>query len=299
MNQNVRSSIHLYKDFVAEVIKNAAMGNAAVRRLRSRRPRAGVVFTGRSEEIERYAFGGLRLLQEFGVDINERSICEIGPGDYLTSGLSLLAAGASHYAVIDRFPGDYSGELAKRWYRGIYDGWSKAFPRSDWPDWLNVAGFPENLTDRVEIIRKPIEAIETENRFDIVCSFQVGEHVSDIDAFAAANVKLLKKPGGLALHRVDFGPHGPWGTYADPMTFLRFSDRTWTLTGSNRGVPNRRRHHEFLDAFHGAGLEVETVLFEKFDANRVDLSKLHSRFRSMPRESLMTQTAIYRLELKS
>jgi len=83
------------------------------------------------------------------------------------------------------------------------------------------------------------------------------------------------------------------------MMFLRFSDRIWQMTGSNRGVPNRRRHHEFLDAFHDAGLEVETVLLEKFDEKSADLGKLHSRFRGMPQESLMTQTAIYRLRIKS
>ena len=68
----------------------------------------------------------------------------------------------------------------------------------------------------------------------MICSFQVGEHITDIDAFARTNMELLEKPGGVALHRVDFGPHDCWYSYDDPMTFLRFSDGAWRLTGSNR-----------------------------------------------------------------
>lgn len=274
------------------------MGNGTVRQWRAKRPRAGAYFTGSREELERYAFLGLNLITKYVGDIRGKSVCEIGAGDYLTSGLSMLAAGASRYAVIDRFPGDYTGEIAKQWYQGIEDNWTKTYPEITWASEIKAKDFPEKYEDRLELIAQPIETADTANKFDIVCSFQVGEHISDIDVFAETNKRLLQTSGGAALHRIDFGPHDSWFQYADPMTFLRFSDRAWKMTGSNRGVPNRFRHHEFMTAFDRAGFNVEPVFLENFKEEKSDLSRLHSKFQKMPRESIMTATAIYLLRLK-
>lgn len=101
--------------------------------------------------------------------------------------------------------------------------------------------------------------------------------------------------GGIGLHRVDFGPHDVWFSYRDPGTFLKFSDRIWQLTGSNRGVPNRKRHHEFLDAFDRAGLNVDVLYVDYFDRSAMDAKGWNRKFRAMPEESVLTGTAIYRL----
>jgi len=111
MERNRIGTLNFYKDFLKETAKNVLMGNAAVQKWRHKRPRAGAYFTGSNEELERYAFLGLNLLRKHVGDIKGKSICEIGAGDYLTSGLSMLAAGAARYAVIDRFPGDTRAAL--------------------------------------------------------------------------------------------------------------------------------------------------------------------------------------------
>ncbi len=213
MERNKTGTINIYKDFLKESAKNVLMGNGAFQKWRAKRPRAGAYFTGSDEELERYAFLGLNLLRKYVGDITGKSVCEIGAGDYLTSGLSILAAGASRYAVIDRFPGDYTGDIAKKWYQGIEDNWSKFYPETTWAKDIKAADFPENYGSRLELIAQPIEIAETPNKFDIVCSFQVGEHISDLAAFAAMNRRLLEKSGGVALHRVDFGPHDSWFPY--------------------------------------------------------------------------------------
>jgi len=298
MERTKTGTLNIYKDFLTETAKNVLMGNAAVRKWRAKRPRAGAYFSGSAEELERYAFLGLNLITKYIGDIKGKTVCEIGAGDYLTSGLSMLAAGARFYGVIDRFPGEYTGEIAKQWYQGIEDNWAQTYPKIGWASDIKAKNFPENYADRLELIEQPIETADTPNKFDIVCSFQVGEHISDINVFAETNKRLLQKPDGVALHRVDFGPHDSWFQYADPMTFLRFSDQAWKLTGSNRGVPNRFRHHEFMTAFDRAGFNVETVFLDNFKPEKSDLSRLHSKFQKMPPESIMTATAIYLLRLK-
>jgi hypothetical protein len=281
------------RDLVVEVVKNLLMGSPAFRRWRLRKPR-----TAFGDDIDAFlannAFTSLSLLLKYGGDPRGKSVCEIGAGDYLTSGLAMLGAGAARYGVIDRFPGDYFGDTAKRWYREIELRWSKHCPSIEWNNAISAEGFPEDCSEILELVGEPLETAKVANRYDIVCSFQVGEHVSDIDSFAEIHNRVLTE-NGFGLHRVDFGPHGVWFEYADPGTFLRFSDNFWKKTGSNRGVPNRKRHHEFLEAFKKANLNVDILFLDNFDRSAMDLTKLDRKFLEMPLDSVLTGTAIYRL----
>ena len=294
MERNRSGQISIYKDLSIQIVKNLLMGSATFRSWRLKRPKTATSYSNTDQFLEKYAFGSVDLLLEYVGDLDGKSVCEIGPGDYLTSGLSILAAGASRYCAIDRFPGDYFGEAAKGWYREIEKNWGRFYPNLPWDETLIADQFPENRRDQLELIGEPLETATASQKYGIVCSFQVGEHVSDIYAFAEVHNRLLRD-GGVGVHRVDFGPHDCWFLYRDPGTFLRFSDRVWRLTGSNRGVPNRKRHHEFLDAFEQAGLNVETLFTADFDKSVMDLGKLHTKFRDMPLESVLTGTAIYRL----
>ncbi len=281
-------------DVGAEVGKNAAMKVPALRERRLRRPRTSDRVATQGEKLERYAFQSLRTLTRVAGGVTDRRIAEIGPGDYLTSGLALLAAGARSYTAIDRFPGDYAGSDAKDWYRSIRSAWSDHMPQRVWPEDLDVERFPEGYPGRVTTVAASIEAAALDQQFDIVCSFQVGEHVSDLRSFAVKSQQLLR-PEGVAVHRVDFGPHGPWRRYADPLTFLRPPDRLWGWMGSNRGTPNRHRAHEFEAAFEAAGLDVESIEVELFAGGRVDAvrHRLAKRFRDMPTGSLATRAVTY------
>lgn len=278
-------------DVLKETAKNAAMGIPAVRARRLRRPRAGATFVDTDAVIERYAFQSLRSVLRYRGAIEGCSVVEFGPGDTLASGISLLAGGAESYAALDRFVPDYSAPAAKAWYRGIERAWSSYHERP-WPEWLDAAQFPEAYTDRVAHLDGSVEEAETERRFDVVCSFQVGEHVNDVGRFASLTADLLA-PDGIAVHRVDFGPHDCWLDYDDPLMFLRFSPRLWAAMSSNRGTPNRVRHHEFLQAFADAGLVVEVVDRSAYAKEAIDVARLNRRFRDMPRESLFTENAVY------
>ncbi|MGI8410646.1 MAG: hypothetical protein ACR2M8_12325 [Pyrinomonadaceae bacterium] len=295
MEKNKSGIIPTAKDLSSQIAKNFLMGVPAVRRWRLRRPRTSIATEDINQFLATYAFSGLGHLLEHTGDLRGKTVCEIGPGDFLTSGLSILAAGADRYAVIDRFAGDYFGESAKRWYALIEENWASFYPDIPWDSSLDSSKFPEDYRNRLELIGDPIETAVTSQKYDIVCSFQVGEHVSSLDKFAEIHQRILK-PEGVGLHRVDFSAHDVWSHYHDPGTFLRFPEFIWNLTGSNRGVPNRYRHHEFLEAFERARLDVEILAIDYTDPDKVDFNKLNKRFRSMPKESVLAESAIYRLK---
>jgi SAM-dependent methyltransferase len=292
MTLRAGSRLEICRDVAGELAKNVAMGIPAVRRWRLRKPRAGAVFTGRQDELERYAFQSVRLLQAHVGSLAGLHVAEVGAGDYLTSGFSLLAAGAATYTVIDRFPGDYFGEQGRNWYRGIRSGWETAFPDIPWPADLDAGRFPDGYGSRLDLVALPIEQVTAERKFDVVCSFQVGEHVSSLPAFAAMTARLLA-PGGIAVHRVDFGAHDCWTQYRDPLTFLRIPDWLWRATGSNRGTPNRLRYPAFVEAFAAAGLAVATHDIEHARIENVDVGRLPSRLRRIPIEELAVCSATF------
>src|SRR5579872_4384186 len=236
-------AFRLFRNVCGELAKNAAMGIPAVRDWRIARARTATDHAANCElRLERYAFQAFQFLQRALGDVKGLRILEIGPGDNLGSGFCLLAAGALSYTAIERFAPDYSANSAKAWYRAIQEAWPRKFPDLPWPEDLDWRQFPESHS-RVCVLPIEVEKAALVDQFDVVCSFQVLEHVNDIEVFAKQNVRLLG-PGGIAVHRVDFGPHDCWQGYPDPLTFLRFPDWLWHLMGSNRVTPNRHRFHE-------------------------------------------------------
>lgn len=274
-----------------DALANAVMAIPRVRAWRLGRPRAGERFTGATKSLDRYAFQAVRGIEDVIGPIAGREIIEYGPGDTLSAGLAMLAAGASTYTSLDRFVPDYCAPEAKTWYRGIRAGWGAAFPGRPWPEDLDPDRFPEGYGDRVETLDGSIESVCGSERFDVVTSWQVGEHVLDIDSFAEQTALHLR-PDGVAIHRVDFGAHS-WGGFDDPLLFLRFPTVMWRAMGSNRGVPNRFRHHEFMRAWAAAGLDVECRHMNHFRSSEIALEKLGRRFRTMPRESLLVKDVFY------
>jgi hypothetical protein len=280
-------------DIVLEIAKNIGMGVGPVRAWRLRLPRTiPGADVGSDERVERHALQGLRFALRHRGALEGADIAEFGPGDTLASGLAMLAGGARSYTALDRFSADYSSPQAKRWYRAVEDRWPTFFPHIRWPEWLHAGSFPEAYPDRVEAYATSVEEATLRRQFDVVCSYQVAEHVLDVNRFASLTASLLVSDG-VAIHRVDFGPHDCWTRYDDPLTFLRFAPWLWSAMGSNRGYPNRVRHHELWHALQQAGLEVECVDRTFYSAERIRFERLHLDYRQMPVQSLLTADTVY------
>jgi hypothetical protein len=283
--------LRFFLDILLDITKDLAMGVGFIRDLRLTRPRTSTELEHTSEFLERYSFSLLREILKCRGSIAGLRVTEFGPGDHIATGLAMLAAGASSYTSLDRFPGPYGSDVAKKLYRSVKTAWPSTFPEMPWPAWLDVVLFPEGYPDRVKNISVGVELVTGAEPCDLVCSYVVGEHVSDLAAFARVTSELLA-PGGIAVHVVDFSQHSTWGAGDDPFMFLRFPDWLWRLMGSNRGLPNRFRYHEFEEAFASAGLDVSCNSREiAADLTRPD--NLAARFRSMPIDSVKTLHAIF------
>ncbi len=276
------------------------MAFPAVSRWRSRRGRTAAPATRIEEDfLRRYAYLPFETVADrIGVaGIEGRKVGEIGPGDHVPAALLYLGAGAETYTCYDRFAGDIGGAQAKAIYCALVESMESQQP--ELAARLRERGivpeqFPEAWPERVRVVTSPIERIETEEyeQLDLLTSYNVVEHVYDVPSFADQTCRMLR-PGGLAIHRVDFGPHGGWLLQSNPLEWLTVPDRLWTLMGSKRGTPNRRRFHEIRDELTRVGFEVQCEECEYFD--QADLASIRPhlthRIRQMPDTSLRVKTA--------
>lgn len=272
----------LIKTCGREILANFLMGFPPIAR---RRIRAGRTSTHADcEQLRRYAFGLILDNPAIQPLIPGAHVLEIGPGDHLATGLAFLAYGAASYTALDRFAGDYRSTSARAWYALVRSQWAHYFPARAWPEGLN--DFPDLA--RVHYIDAAIEDIERlpSGAYDLVVSQAVGEHVQSIDDFAHGTARLLHR-SGVALHNVDFSCHGFFPD--EPLRFLTIPAPIWHLMGSHRGLPNRKRMHDFETAFSAAGLTAQVL------SRSMMQTRIPQGLGGLPQDSLLTHWASFLL----
>ena len=243
-----------------EIAKNFVMKVPAIRRIRT-----GIGRTSGpplKENLQRYVYELIDKIERHSSGIKGKSILEVGPGDHLATGLALLALGAKSYSVLDRFPGDYKSDTSLKWYKLLRENWKF----TSWPEYLNIDDWL--TSEKVTIYKTSAEDFRPPNKFDIVCSYAVGEHISDLKSFANLNKNCIAE-NGIGIHCIDFSGH-QWDLYGDPFLFLKFPDFVWELMGSARGEPNRVRFAPYLRYFNDANLHTEATDIKHFNFNGSD-----------------------------
>ncbi len=229
--------------------------------------------------------------------IEGKVVVEIGPGDALALGMLLLGLGATKYIAIDRFPGDLAGERAHRLYselarvapEEVRAGLSRTGrPAEDFP-WTDGPEAP------VVVLSQSIERADLGGvgPADVVVSYNVLEHLSDLAAAFVGMAKILR-PGGRMVHRIDYGPHGFWRGRPNPLEFLAVPDPLWSAMGSARGMPNRHRHPEVMAALAAAGFDASATITRRFGREEVDRihPRILPRYRAMSADDLEPRDAI-------
>jgi SAM-dependent methyltransferase len=177
------------------------------------RPRAPVLEGGIDQAVERYRRICRTLLPHLANRLPKNFVAaEIGCGDCLTAADMMLGLGAQHVHLVEH----QAMPLITLHRQALSRTISPDLPNrasilsSDDPPRLNPAfatlhvGLLENLS-----LPQPV---------DLVYSFDVLEHVEDLDAFFSCCSRTLK-PGGLSLHKFDLSGHE---FFEDPMPPLDF-----------------------------------------------------------------------------
>jgi hypothetical protein len=119
--ERVVSPLSVSMRVIIEIVKNIGVMVPAISKLRTKIGRTAL--QAAPDQLQRYVFDLVNSIMNYGGDIADKSILEIGPGDILVTGIAFLPAGAKSYTAIDRFPSDYASDVARRWYRLVAENW--------------------------------------------------------------------------------------------------------------------------------------------------------------------------------
>lgn len=196
------------------------------------------------ETLEFYASALARVDQS----CTSKIALEIGTGDNLAVPLGWIALGGERVVTVD--PGDYllpAAQLAPL-YRQVAAHFGQPEPG------------PE-AWQRIEHYHHPVENLPTawDGRFDVVFSYNVMEHIAEVDK-AFANIARVLKPGGLTIHWIDTSSHNHIVKETDPLEFLIYPEWLWRyLSPPGRGRLNRIRYSQVVAAVEKSGLEIMSL----------------------------------------
>jgi len=262
--------------------------------------------------LARYYYGvWLRHLTEahlHGLSDEPRTVCELGPGDSIGSGLASLVSGAETYIAID---GTWAWDAERN--LAVFEALVTLFRQRAPPG--QAGSFPADVltADRMERclapgrlrrIRESISRVNQEDSciryivqkdgdpmrehdgsMDMIFSHSVMEHVGEL-SLAYERMSRWLAPGGFMSHHVDFKCHlsardwnGHWA----------YTDAVWKLLFLGaQPLINRVPCSEHLRLMRLHGFEVRTEE-RRHDRSGVTRAMLAPPFRGMSTEDLTTR----------
>ncbi len=183
--------------------------------------------------------------------LSSKRVLEYGPGDVPGVALLMYAHGADVVFCLDHFPLaslTRKNIEALRVLIGKLDGDVRA--RAD--DAFNAPGLPEsgfNIRSIKYIVRrKGLSGLGDE--VDLVLPRAALEHVGDLPAIFQDMQRAMRR-GGIAVHKVDLGSHGLH--LLNPLDFLTWPQRHWSLMYGHKGYPNRWRVNKYRELVQETG----------------------------------------------
>jgi len=226
------------------------------------------------------------------LDIKNKIVLEIGPGNSLAIGLMLLACGARKVYFVDRFKhlfwDDEDIAFHKKILKKIEE---KKFPFSSLVN-KSITFTPNGSINfepnRIEYLSADVASLPLNNcSIDYVFSIAVLEHVHKIKK-AINEISRVTKPGGIGIHEIDLRDHF---FQAAPLRLLQYPNWLWNLMTWNRpGYTNRLRVSDYLDLFRKANFKIKKwIAMKKYKGNIAEV-KLNNKFKTYPQDELRILT---------
>ncbi len=256
------------------------------------------------EHIESVTGTYTSKLSGHGIEISNKTILEVGPGDNLGVALKLLSLGAQKVICLDRFRCHRNETKVRAVYRELIERMApKEREKASEAILLTKDGY-RFWSDKIEYIfgtevERSLEILGREIA-DIILSNAVLEHVYNLEE-TFRNLVLLLKPGGYMYHGVDLRCHNRFRGKSE-LFFLTPPQWLWNLMGCNIGAPNRKRIGYYRGLFEKFKLTLisESVTLEA-DAEEVEkiYDHLDKEFEGTSREELKVLAVGFVLQSES
>lgn len=224
---------------------------------------------------------------QFKKFLENKHILEYGPGDLPGVAFLFYAYGAHKVTCVDRFPMVVKSQKNMEVLNNLLSNLTGDAQNR------GAAAFNVNADPASGFRKATVDYLVSPNGFsgfiddvDLIISRAVLEHVNDLDGTFMDMAKSMKQ-GSLAIHQIDFKSHGLHKNHK--LDFLAWSNLSWRLMYSQKGVPNRLRQNSYISAANKCGLKIDSLkATEMLDKNTVDVIRqdLNSKFKDLPYEDL-------------
>lgn len=218
------------------------------------------------------------------VDLNGKTVLELGPGADLGVGILLLQKGIKKYNAID--VNNLVQSVPDQFYEELFSHIEHALPnRAVNVDFLRLQ-LRQALSgkgDRINYVhRRDFDtAIFNNEGIDLIFSQAAFEHFDDVRA-TVTQLSRVVKSGAVLIAFVDLQTHTRWIREADPLNIYRFSDWAYN-TLKFLGSPNRLRPYQYKKILTENGwinIQIQpTAILDKEYFARVSPT-LYKRFRN-------------------
>ncbi|BAI87886.1 hypothetical protein NIES39_A00450 [Arthrospira platensis NIES-39] len=149
---------------------------------------------------------------------------------------------------------------------------------------ISADGVPDNGIHINEgiTVQKSIDGIQ-QNSIDLIMSTSVLEHVRDFEQVMRQQFSLLK-PGGVAIHAVDFTDHRHDLPEYHPFMFY-YDNKKKDVNGM--------RDVDMIRIFDNIGFSVKTTRVFKLDEKDIDVERLTAHYKRYPVKDLLTRGATF------
>jgi SAM-dependent methyltransferase len=203
--------------------------------------RPGLETSNPASAVARYC----ETLAARGLSLVGKRVLVFGYGGNFAIGAELLKAGAGHVVLLDRFapPDDRRNRELVQTY----------------PDYFILQNGQVHTVDVfITLIHDDVENVKVSEKFDVVLSSSVYEHLDDVDGLTAALAAITAKDG-IHLHYVDLHDH----YFKLPFEMLKFSERTWKMWLNPTSNLNRFRLRDYRRVFDKYFSDVTIKVLER------------------------------------
>jgi len=227
--------------------------------------------------------------------LKSKNILEVGPGPDLGTGILFLLKGANSYTAIDKSnlltaPKEFYNQLISNFEinsnnnRGLLEIIEKLKTSSQKIDYPNFKYLNISICNA---------SAGLENKFDLIFSQAVLEHINDIKKAFQEMHKLLQD-GGVIYHEIDFQTHTRFLREKDPLNILRYKETQYQKYKFD-GSPNRLRLSDYIKILKEQGFkDIRVLIKNQLKPEEAEAVKayLTPHFRDYETSDLQTLTAV-------
>jgi SAM-dependent methyltransferase len=210
----------------------------------------------------------MRYLKKYSIDIQGKTILEIGPGQTAGLGLLFILSGARKYTSIEAYKDSnwnnfYTIQSLLELVRTIDYELDLKLLEEVVSFENNQIKFNPNYIDEIWQDPKQQFSLDSDS-IDITYSMSVMEHVEDPENYIRDMYRVIRKDG-ICIHGIDLMEHKGLeenATVFYPFEFLKYSKEEWTKIwekADKRHYTNRWRMPEFINAFKKVGFEILSI----------------------------------------